>query len=95
MDGWMQQMAMVGGLVLPLFNVPLILAIRKRRSSEGLSMTWALGVWVCIVMMTPQALRSEDIAFRVYGVVNIIFFTIAVFYILKYRRPLPRGNQEK
>ena len=92
MNDWIQKIAMVGGLVLPLFNVPLILAVRKRKSSEGLSITWALGVWVCIVLMTPQALRSEDLAFRVYGIVNIIFFSAAVFYILKYR-PVRDGQR--
>lgn len=86
---------MIGGIVLPLFNVPLILGIRKRKSSDGLSLTWALGVWTCIVLMTPQALRSDDLAFRVYGVVNIIFFSAVVFYILKYRGRGVCGNQEK
>lgn len=82
---WMQMTALVGGIVLPLFNIPLIMKIVKRRSSSDLSMSWAIGVWVCIVLMTPQALRSTDVSFRIYGIVNIIFFSAVVFFVLKYR----------
>ena len=77
---------MISGVALPLFNIPLILKLVKRKSSEDLSLSWAIGVWVCIVLMTPQALRSQDIAFRAYGAVNIIFFSAVVFFVLKYRK---------
>lgn len=87
---WMQIAALVGGIVLPLFNIPLILKIVKRQSSSDLSMSWAIGVWVCIVLMTPQALRSTDISFRIYGIVNIIFFSAVVFFVLKYRSRAPK-----
>lgn len=83
---WIEKIGMVSGIALPLFNIPLILRIVKRKSSEDLSLSWALGVWTCIVLMTPQALRSTDIAFRAFGVVNITFFSLATFFILKYRR---------
>ena len=80
-----QMTALVGGIVLPLFNIPLILKIVKRQSSSDLSMSWAIGVWVCIVLMTPQALRSTDISFRIYGIINIVFFSAVLFFVLKYR----------
>jgi len=83
---WIEKVGMVSGIALPFFNIPLIVKIIKRKSSKDLSLTWALGVWVCIVLMTPQALRSRDITFRVYGIVNIIFFTIVTFFVLKYRK---------
>jgi uncharacterized protein with PQ loop repeat len=82
---WIQMTALVGGIVLPLFNVPLIMKIVKRKSSADLSMSWAVGVWTCIVLMTPQALRSTDISFKIYGYVNIFFFSAVVFYVIKYR----------
>ena len=77
---------MIAGIAMPFFNIPLILHILKRKSSDGLSVSWALGVWFCILLMTPQAFRSEDIAFRAFGVVNITFFSVVVFCILKYRK---------
>lgn len=77
--------AMVAGIMLPLFNIPLIIKLIKRKNAEDFSLFWAIGVWVCIVLMTPQGLRSEDIAFRSYSIVNIFFFSIVVFFILKYK----------
>lgn len=86
MHDWTSVVGTVAGVALPLFNIPLILHLRKRKSSGDLSLSWALGVWVCIILMTPQALRSLDPTFKIYGVVNLIFFSAVVFFILKYRR---------
>ena len=86
MTDWVEKIGVVSGIALPLFNIPLIYKLIQRKSSKDLSLTWALGVWVCIVLMTPQALRSVDLAFRLYGIVNIIFFSIVVFFVLKYRK---------
>ena len=75
----------VSGVALPLFNIPLIARLLKRKSSQDMSLVWAVGVWVCIVLMTPQGLRSSDLAFRLYSMVNICFFSVVVFLVLKYR----------
>ena len=85
MNDWIQKVALISGVALPFFNIPLIAKLIKRKSSKDLSLTWAIGVWVCIVLMTPQALRSQDIAFRAYGAVNVIFFSLVLFFVLKYR----------
>ena len=85
MEDFIQKMGIIGGVVLPLFNIPLILRLIKRKSSADFSLSWAIGVWVCIILMTPQALKSSDIAFRSFGMVNAFFFSIVVFFILKYR----------
>ena len=75
----------VAGVALPLFNIPLIARLLKRKSSQDMSLTWAVGVWVCIVLMTPQGLRSGDVAFRAYSVVNIVFFSVVAFLVLRYQ----------
>jgi uncharacterized protein with PQ loop repeat len=72
------------GAVLPLFNVPLILRIVKRKSADDISLVWLFGVWICILLMTPAALTSPDIAFRAFGWTNVIFFTGVVFVTVKY-----------
>ena len=82
---WIQWMGIVASIALPLFNIPLIIKLIKRKNSGDLSLTWALGVWICIVLMTPQALVSKDFAFKAFGIMNIIFFTIVAFFVLKYR----------
>lgn len=86
MNDWIGSIGTVAAVALPLFNVPLILRLVKRKSSEDLSLSWALGVWGCILLMTPQALRSPDLTFKLFGIVNLVFFSAVVFFILKYRR---------
>ena len=81
-----QKIGLVAGVALPLFNIPLILRLWKRKCSDDFSISWAVGVWVCIVLMTPASLISKDVAFKAYGVVNIIFFTVVAFLVVKYQR---------
>ncbi len=85
MSEWIEKIGIVAGVALPLFNIPLIFHLLKRKRSDDFSLSWAIGVWVCIILMTPQALRSADIAFRAFGVVNVIFFSGVAFLIIKYR----------
>ena len=93
MMDWIEKIGLVSGVALPLFNIPLIAHLVKRKSSDDFSLSWAVGVWICIVFMTPQALRSEDMAFKAFGIVNLIFFSIVAFFIIKYRSKLPtRGD---
>ena len=94
MSDWIEKVGTVSGVALPLFNIPLILKLIKRKSSADFSLSWALGVWICIILMTPQALRSPDTAFRAYGIVNIIFFTVVTFLVVKYH-PKPAGPAKK
>lgn len=75
----------MASFILPLFNIPLVLKIRRRKSSKDLSLTWALGVWICILLMTPAAFHSNDIVFKVFGMANLALFSVVTFYVLKYR----------
>lgn len=86
MDTWIDKIGAISAVVLPLFNIPLIRKLIQTKSSKEYSLTWALGVWVCIVLMTPNALKSDDTTFRLFGIVNILFFSIVTFLIVKYRR---------
>ena len=83
---WVESVGTISAVVLPLFNVPLILKIVKRKSASDFSVSWAVGVWVCILLMSPQAFRSPDMAFRVFGIFNLIFFSLVTFFVLKYRK---------
>ena len=76
---------MIAAVCLPLWNIPLIIKIVKRKSSKDLSLSWALGVWTCILLMAPAGFASADPVWKVYNVVNIFFFTAVVITILKYR----------
>ena len=86
---WIEKIGMIAAVTLPFFNIPMILRLLKRKSSEDFSLTWATGAWVCIVLMTPQALRSPDRTYRAFGVVNILFFSAVFFLVLRYRLKKP------
>lgn len=86
MEHWIEKIGTVSAIALPFFNIPLILRLWQRKSSKEYSMTWTLGVWTCILLMTPQTMRSQDVAFRSFGLINAIFFTVVAFLIVKYRQ---------
>lgn len=76
----------VASVVLPLFNIPLILKIRRRGSSKDFSLTWAFGIMGCTLLMMPSVLMTSDIVFKAFGIINFISFSTVMFYILKYHR---------
>ena len=82
----MQQIALVAAVVLPLWNIPLIARIIKRKSSEDVSIYWALGVWTCLLLMVPSGLASSDAVWRVFSIANFIMFTAVVAAVLAYHK---------
>lgn len=86
--GWgkiIQQVGLVAAVVLPLWNIPLILNIGRRKSSKDISLSWAVGVFVCIVLMLPSAFVSPDPVLKVFGFANVVFFGGVVAQIFRYR----------
>ena len=80
------QVAFVAAIILPFFNIPLIVKMVRRRSSQDISLWWLLGVWTCILLMAPSAFRSEDVVWRTFSYFNIVLFTMVVITTLKYRK---------
>jgi len=83
---FIEKIGLVAAISLPLFNIPLILKIIQRKSSKDLSLTWVLGVWVCIVLMFPSGFQSDDVVWKVFNIVNITFFTVVMIVTVKYRK---------
>ena len=81
-----KMIALIAAIVLPLFNIPLIVRVVKRRSSKDLSIHWAFGVWACFVLMLPESLRSPDIVWKAFSIMNIILFTCVLIVVLVYRK---------
>lgn len=77
--------ALVAAVILPLWNIPLILRIIRRRSSEDFSIYWALGVWTCLLLMAPSAFTSKDLVWKVFSIVNLAIFSLVVIFVLAYR----------
>ncbi len=78
------QVALVAAIILPLWNIPLIVRMIKRKSSKDISLYWVLGVWGCLLAMLPAGLKSSDIVWKTFNIVNFVFFTsvmiVAVFF---------------
>ena len=72
--------------VLPLFNVPLILNIRKRKCSCDISLLWTAGIWGCSLVFMIVSLLSGGTLLKAIAVVNFVFFTATMLYILKYHQ---------
>ncbi|HAJ57020.1 MAG TPA: hypothetical protein DCL35_04545 [Candidatus Omnitrophica bacterium] len=77
--------SLIAAIILPLWNIPLIVRIQKRRSSEDISLFWAVGVWVCLVLMFPSAVTSQDIIFKTFSIINIVLFSAVTFQVVKFR----------
>jgi uncharacterized protein with PQ loop repeat len=76
---------LIAGIILPLWNIPLIYRIQKRRSSEDISLYWVFGVWTCFLLMFPSALLSEDIVFKAFSVMNLFLFTAVMVQAVRFR----------
>jgi hypothetical protein len=84
MESVAQFLGMLSGILMPFFNIPLILRIVKRRSSEDISLTWVVGVWACVVGMVPASLISSDLVLFTFGIVNVIFFSGVLITVLYF-----------
>lgn len=80
------KIALVAAIILPLWNMPLIIRIIRRKSSKDISIYWALGVWVCLALMAPAGFISKDIVWRVFNIINFILFSFVVVSVLAYRK---------
>ncbi len=80
-----QMIGLVAGIVLPLWNIPLILRIQQRKSSKDISLPWALGVLVCLLLMFPSAVMSSDVVFKTFSIANIVLFTAVVIQVVRFR----------
>ena len=77
---------LIASIALPLWNIPLMINIVRRKSSSDISMWWVMGVWVCILLMAPSGLKSQDIVWRTFNLMNLVLFTMVVVTVLKYRK---------
>lgn len=84
--GFINNVGLIAAIILPFWNIPLIVRIIKRKSSRDISLWWALGVWICLVAMAPSGFTSSDIVWRVFNITNIILFSAVVVTTLIYRK---------
>jgi uncharacterized protein with PQ loop repeat len=84
----LRKIALIASIILPLWNIPLIYRMIKRGSSKDISLYWAFGVWVCLLLMFPAALSSVDIVWKTFNITNLILFSAVVITAVILRIPL-------
>jgi uncharacterized protein with PQ loop repeat len=82
----MEKVALIAAIILPLWNIPLIIRIIKRRSSKDISILWAIGVWICLLAMFPAGIRSSDIVYKMFTFVNFFFFTFVMVFTVLFHK---------
>ena len=82
----LETLALIASVMMPLWNIPLIVRIVQRKSSKDLSVAWFLGVWICMLLMVPWAFVTKDIVLKVFSFVNVSLFSMVGFVIFKYRK---------
>ncbi|MBU4343251.1 MAG: hypothetical protein KKG01_06465 [Candidatus Omnitrophica bacterium] len=80
------KIALVASLVMPFWNIPLIIRIIKRRSSDDISIYWAVGIWLCLLAMLPSALKSDFIVWKAFAIGNLFMFTIVFLVTLLFHK---------
>lgn len=80
------KIGLAAAVILPFWNIPLVVRIIKRKSSRDISLWWALGVWICVLCMAPAGFMSPDIVWRVFNIVNLFMFSFVVFFVVLYRK---------
>ena len=80
-----ETIGLIAAIILPFWNIPLIVRIGRRRSSKDMSLWWTVGVFVCMLLMLPSGLTSADRVFRVFSIVNTILFGAVVVQVIRYR----------
>lgn len=79
-------LGLIAAIILPLWNIPLIVRIIKRKSSKDISLFWALGIWVCLLGMFPSGLVSTDIIWKTFNIINLVLFTAVAICAVIYHK---------
>jgi len=80
------KIALIASIMLPLWNIPLIVRIIKRRSSRDISLLWVIGAWSCFLAMFPAGIQSQDIVYRTFTYVNFFFFTLVMIFTVLFHK---------
>lgn len=86
---WIETIGVVAAVTLPLWNIPLIARVIKRKSSRDMSLWWVMGVWVSFLLMAPSGFQSKEVVWKVFNIANLTIFTIVVGVVLRYRKGHP------
>ena len=81
----MDWIGILAAFLLPFFDIPMIIRLIRRKRSEDVSLIWTGGVWICTLLMTPKAISSRDLALKLFGISNLILFSVLAILVFYYR----------
>ena len=73
-------------VIMPLWDIPLIIRVIQRKSSQDISMAWAVGIWVTAILMAPSSFITGDKQAIGFNVMNVIMLTAVLVIVIKYRK---------
>jgi uncharacterized protein with PQ loop repeat len=82
----METIGFWASIALPLWDIPLMVRVIRRRSSQDISMSWAFGIWATAVMLAPSAFISGDKMAIAFNIANVIMLTGVLIVVFKYRK---------
>ena len=82
----MRTISFWAAVILPLWDIPLMARVIKRKSSQDISLGWILGLWLSSVLMAPSAFIAGDKAAIGFNAVNVIMLTAVLIVVFKYRK---------
>ena len=74
------------GVILPLWDIPLMVRMYQRKSSQDISMVWAVGIWASAVLMTPSSFITGDKLAIGFNIMNVTMLTGVLIMTIKYRK---------
>ncbi len=74
-SNFIREVCLIASIVLPFFNIPLMIRMIQRKSSEDVSLIWALGIFICLLLIEPAAWVSKDEIFKIYSTMNLVLFS--------------------
>lgn len=89
-----QTIALIASVTIPLWNIPLVVRMIQRKSSDDISLAWAIGVWVSFALMAPQGFVSEDIVWKAFSIINFFAFTVVASVVVYYRIKKPKTTKD-
>ena len=85
-------LGMVSAVAMPFFDIPLIVRIVRRKSSEDISLVWVVGIYTCILGMLPSSLISIDPILVAFSIANTLLFTAVVIVVFMYHPIVRKKN---
>ena len=82
----MKTIGLWAAIILPLWDIPLMVRVVQRKSSQDISIVWAVGLWATSVLMAPSAFISGDKLAIGFNTMNVIMLTGVLIVVIKYRK---------